>query len=358
MATGGDALLCADFNAASTAVLVGRARSFSIYQIRPFGVLVDRSGTGACRMAQLEDTPLVALVGTAEDPAFSPRRLRLVNAQTGDAVADFDFRSSVVAVHLLPTRLVAVLETSFHVFDLSTLQSMQSQTTPMNATGTSAVNAVRRMLAISTHESSLALLDLDLVRVHTLIHAHGTALAAVAFNAPGTLVATASLRGTVIRVWNVGTGEILHEFRRGITSARVSSLAFDAADHFLSSTSDTDTVHVYVLAPETLVKSSSSGSILSSVMSRSGFQVRLAGQRNRRRTRCIGRWVDQRLLIITDGDDDVILLEFVVNVDGSFRLVEEHALNRPKSLQVGAIVYDPPIPADEEHDDDDDDDVS
>lgn len=211
-------------------------------------------------------------MGTAEDPAFSPRRLRLVNAQTGDAVADFDFRSSVVAVHLLPTRLpfprarqqqhpslmtyrrlVAVLETSFHVFDLSTLQSMQSQTTPMNATGTSAVNAVRRMLAISTHESSLALLDLDLVRVHTLIHAHGTALAAVAFNAPGTLVATASLRGTVIRVWNVGTGEILHEFRRGITSARVSSLAFDAAGHFLSSTSDTDTVHVYVLAPETLV---------------------------------------------------------------------------------------------------------
>lgn len=49
-----------------------------------------------------------------------------------------------------------------------------------------------------------------------MIQAHDSPLAAVRFSADGTRVATASEKGTVIRVFAVPSGERLFEFRRGV----------------------------------------------------------------------------------------------------------------------------------------------
>ena len=49
-----------------------------------------------------------------------------------------------------------------------------------------------------------------------MIHAHNNPLAAISFDSTGKLIATASDRGTVIRVFSVDTGNKLFEFRRGV----------------------------------------------------------------------------------------------------------------------------------------------
>jgi autophagy-related protein 18 len=50
----------------------------------------------------------------------------------------------------------------------------------------------------------------------TTISAHDSPLAALRFNADGTKLATASARGTVIRVFDTTRGDKLFEFRRGV----------------------------------------------------------------------------------------------------------------------------------------------
>ena len=50
----------------------------------------------------------------------------------------------------------------------------------------------------------------------TMIPAHDSPLAALAFSPSGSRIATASEKGTVIRVFNSADGQKLFEFRRGV----------------------------------------------------------------------------------------------------------------------------------------------
>ena len=54
------------------------------------------------------------------------------------------------------------------------------------------------------------------------INAHQGELACLAMNSKGTLIATASEKGTLIRVWDAAKKEILNELRRGSDPATVS----------------------------------------------------------------------------------------------------------------------------------------
>jgi autophagy-related protein 18 len=82
----------------------------------------------------------------------------------------------------------------------------------------------------------------------TMIPAHDSPLAALGFSPSGTKVATASEKGTVIRVFFVYDGTKLYEFRRGVKRCvSISSLAFSMDSNYLCCSSNTETVHVFKL---------------------------------------------------------------------------------------------------------------
>jgi len=82
--------------------------------------------------------------------------------------------------------------------------------------------------------------------------AHENAVTHTVFNKDGKLLATASERGTIIRVWNSQTGVKLCEFRRGSQCAKIRSIAF--SNNLLLVSSNTETLHIYNLDDMTEIK--------------------------------------------------------------------------------------------------------
>jgi autophagy-related protein 18 len=80
-----------------------------------------------------------------------------------------------------------------------------------------------------------------------IIRAHKSPLSALAISPSGTLLATASDKGTVIRVWSVPGAERLWQFRRGTREARIYSMSFNAVGSLLAVSSAHDTVHIFKL---------------------------------------------------------------------------------------------------------------
>jgi hypothetical protein len=78
-----------------------------------------------------------------------------------------------------------------------------------------------------------------------LIEAHESTLRAVTLSANGSLLATASHKGTVIRVWDVATSQNVYEFRRGVERAQITCLVFSWDDQWLSCASDKGTTHIF-----------------------------------------------------------------------------------------------------------------
>jgi autophagy-related protein 18 len=83
--------------------------------------------------------------------------------------------------------------------------------------------------------------------VSQIIRAHKAPISALALNSTGTVLATASEKGTVIRVWSVHSAEKLYQFRRGTREARIYSLNFNVVGTLLAVSSAHDTVHIFKL---------------------------------------------------------------------------------------------------------------
>lgn len=79
-----------------------------------------------------------------------------------------------------------------------------------------------------------------------LIQAHDNNIECVAINKTGTMVATSSELGTLIRVFDVNSCHKLYEFRRGTKPSKISSLAFSYDNKYLACCSTRNgTVHFF-----------------------------------------------------------------------------------------------------------------
>ncbi|GAU42584.1 hypothetical protein TSUD_303010 [Trifolium subterraneum] len=79
------------------------------------------------------------------------------------------------------------------------------------------------------------------------INAHDSQIACFTLTADGLLLATASLKGTLIRIFNTMDGSLLQEVRRGVDRAEINSIALSPNVQWLAASSDKGTVHIFNL---------------------------------------------------------------------------------------------------------------
>lgn len=82
----------------------------------------------------------------------------------------------------------------------------------------------------------------------SVIIAHNTAITTLTALPSGRLLATTSERGTLVRVWDTHSGNLIRELRRGSDKAEIYGVAFRPDEQDVCVWSDKGTVHVFSLA--------------------------------------------------------------------------------------------------------------
>ena len=77
------------------------------------------------------------------------------------------------------------------------------------------------------------------------IRAHENSLNIIELNNDGTILATSSERGTLIRLFETREGKILQELRRGSDKVNIFSLSFSFQDSWLCCIGDSGTLHIF-----------------------------------------------------------------------------------------------------------------
>lgn len=122
---------------------------------------------------------------------------------------------------------MVVLESKIFVFQLKDLTLCDKFKTGANSKG----------LCCLSFEDAIVLACPDIIRGNAIIklysenserniNAHDTSLACMALNKNGSLLATASDKGTLIRIFNTKNKELIVELRRGIDRAEIYCLVF------------------------------------------------------------------------------------------------------------------------------------
>jgi len=253
-------LLFGTFNQDQSCLAVGTIDGFKIFNCEPFTKafeFTDGGGVGIVEM--LFCTSLVAVVGSGDQPTSSPRKLKILNTSNHSTICELNFVSSILAVKMNKKRMVVVMETKIHVYDVGTMKILHTIDTATNSHGIAALcPGDASYVAYPGTRGDVLIFDaLNLSTVGVVEQAHKGCITCLAFSDDGSFLATTSDKGTVVRVFRMPEAVKAYEFRRGSYPARIYSLAFSRDASLLCVCSDSGTVHLFrleksfVSAPQT-----------------------------------------------------------------------------------------------------------
>ncbi|KAK6915588.1 WD40 repeat [Dillenia turbinata] len=250
-------LLHVSFNQDYGCFAAGTDRGFRIYNCDPFREIFRRDldsdnsgmGGGIGIVQMLFRCNILALVGGGSEPQYPPNKVMIWDDNQIRCIGELSFRSEVKAVRLRRDRIVVVLVQKIYVYDFRDLKLLHQIETISNPKG---------LCEISHTSGSVVLVCLGLlkgqVRVEhygskrtKFIMAHDSRIACFALSQDGRWLATASSKGTLIRIFNTLDGSLLQEVRRGADRAEIYSLAFSSNAQWLAVSSDKGTIHVFSL---------------------------------------------------------------------------------------------------------------
>ncbi|KAL5974874.1 Autophagy-related protein 18d [Asimina triloba] len=254
-------LLSVSWNQDYGCFAAGTSRGFQIYNCDPFKETFRRDlksgGFGIVEM--LFRCNILALVGGGANSQYPPNKVMIWDDHQSRCIGEFAFRSEVRGVRLRRDCIVVVLEHKIYVYNFTDLKLLHQIETLANPRG---------LCCLSHHSNTSVLacpgLHRGQVRVEhfglkmtKFINAHDNTIACFTLTMDGLLLATASTKGTLIRIFNTMDGTRLQEVRRGVERAEIYSIALSPNVQWLAVSSDRGTVHIFGLRVRVMGEDSS-----------------------------------------------------------------------------------------------------
>ncbi|XP_022666245.1 WD repeat domain phosphoinositide-interacting protein 2-like isoform X2 [Varroa jacobsoni] len=243
-----------NFNQDFTSLAVGTNKGYRLFALNSVDRLEKIHQSADCEdvalVERLFSSSLVAVVSLP-----SSRKLKVCHFKKGTEITSFSYANTILAVKLNRSRVVVCLEESLYIHNIRDMKVLHTiRDTPANPKGVCALSSNTEKgvtyLAYpgSTSMGEIQIFDTENICAKIMIPAHNSPLAALAFNANGSLLASASEKGTVIRVFSVNDGSRIYELRRGLKRcATIYSLAFNVESTLLACASNFETVHIFKL---------------------------------------------------------------------------------------------------------------
>ncbi|NXC19283.1 WIPI1 protein, partial [Corythaeola cristata] len=172
---------------------------------------------------RLFSSSLVVVVSHAK-----PQQMNVYHFKKGTEICNYSYSSKILSIRLNRQRLVVCLEESIYIHNIKDMKLLKTiMDMPPNTTGKHgrAAQGMPCPCAVQGAMCRSALtLPSALQKTACAIPAHDGPLAALAFNSTGSKLASASEKGTVIRVFSIPGGQKLYEFRRGMKRSVHSSV--------------------------------------------------------------------------------------------------------------------------------------
>ncbi|KAH9994118.1 WD40-repeat-containing domain protein [Russula compacta] len=248
---------------------------FAVYRTLPLELLRKREVSGGVlsSVVPMHCSSLLFLVGGGRDPRYPPNKVIFWNEALGKEVAELEFREKVRGLACRRGWLAVALRRRVVVFEIGeTVKRYGEWDTYDNSRGVIAIatGAYSTLLAAPARQSGhVQLIHLPpcpppvpigpppptrprpppqmTKHPHSVIVAHNTAITTLAVTPSGRRLATTSVRGTLVRIWDTTTGKQIRELRRGSDQAEIYGVAFRPDEAEMCVWSDKGTIHVFSL---------------------------------------------------------------------------------------------------------------
>jgi WD repeat-containing protein 45 len=216
-------ILHISFNQDYGCFAAGTKSGFRIYNCDPFreifrrdlaaegGVGAGGGGIGVVEM--LFRCNILALVGGGDNPHYPPNKVMIWDDHQSRCIGELSFRSPVRGVRLRRERIIVVLENKIFVYNFADLKLLHQIDTLSNPKGLCAVSQQPGSIVLVCPGAQKGQVRVEhyKTRKTKFINAHTSRIACFALSQDGRLIATASTKGTLVRIYNAAEGNLLQE---------------------------------------------------------------------------------------------------------------------------------------------------
>ena len=249
-----DIILYLSFNQDASCFAVGTETGFKIYSSYPLNHCYERNLNGGIGIIEmLYKSNILGLVGGGTYPKFSKNKLIIWDDMQCKEISELKFSSNVLNIKLKKDKIFSICENKIFIFNFQTYQNIDIIETKDNPKGLIAISYSPNVNILAypilnnkeSQKGKVKIKNYDDNGKEIEITAHENSISYLLINNEGTILATASERGTIIRTFRCIDGLVLQKFKRGNEKAEINYLCFDNLGIFLAATSDRGTIHIW-----------------------------------------------------------------------------------------------------------------
>lgn len=209
-------------------------------------------GIGIIEMFQRAN--LLALVGGGKNPKFQINQLIIWDDHQGKIISKLRFNENLMSVRLRDNKIIVLTRNKFYAFNMKTLVTIaiiKTYDNPLGIIATSNGDINNKLIVAFPYESQGHVFLGEITQKCeklSVVQAHDSKIACISINKDGTLLATASDKGTLIRIFTTNDGQKFSEFRRGTKTVEMNCIAFDPNNKFIGCSSNVGTIHIFSIA--------------------------------------------------------------------------------------------------------------
>ena len=242
------AISAMSFNADSSFMAITTTEYFSTFNCVPVRRIVKDDSQGGMRcIALLYRSPLVVLVPSGDKPGTSPRRLVLWNCSTKEPIREYGFETTILSCAMNKDFLAVGTEGFISLFGLQAMNllvKLEARTGSVFALSSEQGGALLAYPSPaasigkggdksteSVYEGMISVYSCGQGRLVSQIKAHKTAVSVLSVSTQGDLLASASVTGSLVRVFRIPEGECIHVLRHSVpTPMSLFSLSLPSSD--------------------------------------------------------------------------------------------------------------------------------
>lgn len=264
-----------EFNQDSSCFCIGNKKGYIIYKSYPLMDYCKRIlNESISLISMLYKTNIIAFVGESNNLNYHPNELIIWDDFQWKMITKITVNYNIKNVKLSMSYIFIIGESEINVFSFESFKHIEKLNTYNNKNGIMSLSSNNNCNIISYPSTKLGEIIIknynDKINGTIKINAHQSEVAAIGINSDGSLVASASEKGTIIRIFLVKNGMLIQELRRGTEPVDIYTLVFDSKSQYLACSSSKGTIHIFNIKKNN--STDNQKSILGSITSYLGIQ--------------------------------------------------------------------------------------
>lgn len=219
---------------------------FYVYQISPFKKMVSRKIMGGVRMIKmLHESNIFIFVGKSKGGLYPSNKLIIWNDENKKVLGEINFNSEIHDVDITKDYILVQCNSKIYIYKFDNLSLVK--TIDMSAKKVimgMGIEGAKYILYSGSEKGVINITKFDDDYLNT-IQAHKNEIDIMEVSNDGKYLITASTKGTLIRIFDIETGDLRKEMRRGCDPVKILNISLSNDNSVLLVSSLKGTLHLY-----------------------------------------------------------------------------------------------------------------